>query len=43
MDGPNAVGQLKAFEVVSDSTLLIGGSLRVRLYLTDIEGGWFIG
>ena len=38
LDGPNAVGQLKAFEVISDSTLFIASSYRIRLYLTDFEG-----
>jgi len=38
LDGPNAVGQLKAFEVISDSTLLIASSYRVRLYITDFKG-----
>jgi len=38
LDGPNAVGQLKAFEVISDSTLLIASTYRIRLYVTDFEG-----
>ena len=38
LDGPNAVGQLKAFEVISDSTLFIASSYRIRLYVTDFEG-----
>ncbi|WP_339926500.1 DUF4221 family protein [uncultured Cyclobacterium sp.] len=38
LDGPNAVGQLMAFEVISDSTLLIASTYRIRLYVTDFEG-----
>ena len=38
VDGPNGVGQLKAFEVISDSTLLIASTYRIRLYVTDFEG-----
>jgi hypothetical protein len=38
LDGPNAVGQLRAFEVISDSTLFIASSYRIRLYITDFEG-----
>ncbi|WP_162419578.1 DUF4221 family protein [Cyclobacterium roseum] len=38
LDGPNAVGQLKAFEVISDSTLLIASTYRIRLYVTDFDG-----
>jgi len=38
LDGPNAVGQLKGFEVISDSTLLIASTYRIRLYVTDFEG-----
>ncbi|WP_439484231.1 DUF4221 family protein [Cyclobacterium plantarum] len=38
LDGPNAVGQLKAFEMISDSTLLVASTYRIRLYVTDLEG-----
>jgi len=38
VEGPNGVGQLKAFEVISDSTLLIASTYRIRLYVTDFEG-----
>ncbi|MFO7825349.1 MAG: DUF4221 family protein [Cyclobacterium sp.] len=38
LDGPNAVGQLKAFEMISDSTLLVASTYRIRLYLTDLKG-----
>lgn len=37
-DGPNGIGQLTAFEVVSDSTLLIGSTYRTRLYISDLSG-----
>jgi len=37
-EGPNGVGKLMAFEVISDSTLLIGSTYRIRLYITDFEG-----
>ncbi len=37
-EGPNGVNMLKAFKVISDSTILIGGSFRSELYLSDFEG-----
>ncbi|WP_240469667.1 DUF4221 family protein [Cyclobacterium sp. SYSU L10401] len=37
-EGPNGVGSIRGFELISDSTLLIGSSLRIRLYVTDLEG-----
>lgn len=37
-EGPNGVGSIRAFELISDSTLLIGSSYRIRLYVTDLEG-----
>jgi|GEM_PF-1281958 len=37
-EGPNGIGQLRAFELISDSTLLIGSTYRIRLYITDFEG-----
>ncbi|WP_073097573.1 DUF4221 family protein [Cyclobacterium lianum] len=38
LDGPNGVGKLKAFEIISDSTLLIASTYRIRLYVTDFDG-----
>lgn len=37
-EGPNGVGKVKAFEVISDSTLLIASTYRIRLYNTDFNG-----
>ncbi|WP_460515745.1 DUF4221 family protein [Cyclobacterium sediminis] len=37
-EGPNGIGKLKAFEVISDSTLLVGSTHRIRLYVTDLMG-----
>ncbi|MCH7409617.1 DUF4221 domain-containing protein [Belliella sp. DSM 111904] len=37
-EGPNGVRTIKAFEVLSDSTLLIGTSWRRELYITDFSG-----
>lgn len=37
-DGPNGIGQLKGFELESDSTLFIGSTLRTRIYKTDLLG-----
>ncbi|AFL84284.1 hypothetical protein Belba_1678 [Belliella baltica DSM 15883] len=37
-EGPNGVRTIKAFEVLSDSTLLIGSSWRRDLYVTDFSG-----
>lgn len=37
-EGPNGVGSIRGFEFISDSTLLIGSSIRIRLYVTDLEG-----
>jgi hypothetical protein len=37
-EGPDGVGSIRAFEYISDSTLLIGGSFRIRLYVTDLKG-----
>ncbi|MFO7825347.1 MAG: DUF4221 family protein [Cyclobacterium sp.] len=37
-DGPNGVGKLMAFELISDDTLLIGSTYRIRLYVTNFEG-----
>jgi hypothetical protein len=37
-EGPNGVGSIRAFELISDSTLVIGSSYRIRLYVTDLEG-----
>jgi hypothetical protein len=37
-EGPNGVRTIKAFEVLSDSTILIGGSFRRELYISDFEG-----
>lgn len=37
-EGPNGVRTIKAFEVMSDSTLLIGSSWRRELYITDFSG-----
>ena len=37
-EGPNGVRTIKAFEVMSDSTLLIGSSWRCELYVTDFSG-----
>ena len=37
-EGPNGVGSIRAFESISDSTLLIGSSYGIRLYVTDLEG-----
>lgn len=38
VDGPNGINQLKAFEVISDSSLLIGSNYRLRLYVSDLSG-----
>ncbi|MFC4870505.1 DUF4221 family protein [Negadavirga shengliensis] len=38
IEGPNGVGQIKAFELMADSTLLIGSSYRIQLYVTDLRG-----
>ncbi|MCH7402378.1 DUF4221 family protein [Belliella kenyensis] len=40
-EGPNGVRTIKAFEVLSDSTLLIGTSWRRELYITDFSGNVF--
>src|SRR5690554_3525493 len=37
-DGPNGINQIKAFEMISDSTLLIGSNYRLRLYVSDLKG-----
>jgi len=37
-EGPNGIGKLKAFEVISDSTLIVGSSYRIRLFVTDFKG-----
>ncbi|GAB2623617.1 DUF4221 family protein [Belliella aquatica] len=37
-EGPNGVRTIKAFEVLSDSTLLIGSSWRRELYISDFSG-----
>ncbi|MFN3800995.1 DUF4221 family protein [Belliella pelovolcani] len=37
-EGPNGVRTIKAFEVLSDSTLLIGSSWRREFYITDFSG-----
>jgi len=37
-EGPNGVGQIKGFELLADSTFLIGSSYRIRLYVTDLKG-----
>ena len=37
-EGPNGVGQIKGFELMADSTFLIGSSYRIRLYVTDLKG-----
>lgn len=37
-DGPNRIGKLKGFEVISDTSLLIGSSLRSQLYISNLEG-----
>jgi len=38
VEGPNGVGQIRGFEFMADSTLLIGSTYRIRLYVTDLEG-----
>jgi hypothetical protein len=37
-EGPNGIGSIKAFEIISDSTLLVATTYRVRLYVTDFKG-----
>src|SRR5690606_15774151 len=37
-DGPNGINQIRAFEIMSDSTLLIGSNYRLRLYVSDLNG-----
>ena len=37
-EGPNGIGKLKAFEVISDSTLIVGSTYRIRLFVTDFKG-----
>jgi hypothetical protein len=37
-EGPNGVGSIRGFEFISDSTMLIGSSFRIRLYVTDLKG-----
>src|SRR5690606_27522389 len=37
-EGPNGIGRLKAFEVISDSALSVASTYRIRLWITDFEG-----
>jgi hypothetical protein len=37
-EGTNGIGKLKAFEVISDSTLVIASTYRIRLYVADFDG-----